>query len=281
VVARSQLMWLGLDRFAIHRRIRAGVLHPLHAGRVLTTSLGPLTKRSRYLAAVLASGPGAALSHRSAADLWALRPTDGRIEVTVGRGRHTVPGLAVHRTRMLEPQDFTVLDGIPITSVARTLLDLSAVVRPSDLPSAIDRAERHGLFDLNAVVDVLNRAKGKRGARALRHATAAYTPSTQKSELERSFKRLLEEHANLPRPLFNALVDGESGMHEVDAFWPHHRLAVQLDGFEFHRTRRDRERDAASDADLELAGYRVLRLTWGDVTTNPGRTIRRLRLALG
>ena len=106
-------------------------------------------------------------------------------------------------------------------------------------------------------------------------------PSTQKSRLERRFKELLEAERDIPRPSFNALVDGETGTHEVDAYWPAERLAVQVDGFEFHRTRRDRERDAASDADLELAGYRVVRFTGNDVTVHGERTRRRVRLAGG
>ena len=172
-------------------------------------------------------------------------------------------------------------DGIPVTSVARTLLDLSAVLRTPDLATAIDRAERSGLFDLRAVVDVLDRAKGRRGGRALRRAIAAYEPSSQKSVLERRFKALLRTAPDIPTPLFNALVEGEQATHEVDAFWPTDQLAVQLDGFEFHRTRRDRERDATSDANLELAGRRVMRLTWDDVTVHGERTLRRVRLATG
>jgi hypothetical protein len=235
----------------------------------------------RYLAAVLASGSRAVLSHRSAADLWGIRPNATRIEVTVPHdgGRRGPPGVQVHRTRMLAPQDFTVNDGIPVTSVARTLLDLSGVVKAPDLATAIDRAERSGSFDLTAVVDVLDRANGRRGARALRRAIAAYEPSTQKSVLERRFKDLLRTAPDIPSPAFNAAVEGEQATHEVDAFWPAQRLAVQLDGFEFHRTRRDRERDAASDADLELVGHRVMRLTWDDVTVHGERTLRRLRLA--
>jgi hypothetical protein len=175
----------------------------------------------------------------------------------------------------------TEQDGIPVTSVARTLLDLSAVLRLQDLNAAIDRAERLRIFDLTAVVDVLDRAKGRKGANLLRRAVAAYEPSTQKSELERRFKELLETAPDIPRPTFNALIDGETGTHEVDAYWPEQKLAVQLDGFEFHRTRRDRERDAASDADLELAGHRVMRLTWDDATAHGERTLRRVRLAGG
>jgi hypothetical protein len=229
----------------------------------------------------MAAGPRAVLSHRAAADLWGLRPSATRIEVSVGQADGPIPGVQIHRTRMLDPADFTVEQGIPVTSVARTLLDLGAVVPASDLEVAVDRAERLGIFDLGAVVDVLARARGRRGARALRRVVAAYTRSTQKSELERRFKELLETAPDIPRPVFNALIDGETGTHEVDAYWTGERLAVQLDGFEFHRTRRDRERDAATDADLELAGRRVMRFTWDDATAHGSRTLRRLRLAGG
>jgi hypothetical protein len=237
--------------------------------------------RGRYLAAVMACGPDAWLSHRSAADLWGLRPNASRLEVTVPEKREGPPGVQVHRTRVLAPQDFTVHDGIPVTSVARTLLDLSAVVTAPDLATAIDRAERGRIFDLTAVVDCLDRAKGRRGAQALRRAIAAYEPSTQKSLLERRFKALLKTAPDIPTPAFNAAVEGEPATHEVDAFWVDQSLAIQLDGFEFHRTRRDRERDAASDADLELAGHRVMRFTWDDVGVHGERTLRRLRLAGG
>jgi len=279
VIARTQLTALGLDRFAIRRRVVAGTLHPLHAGRVYAVGLNRLSMPGRYLAAVMACGRGALLSHRSAANLWELRPNTMRLEVTVRQVSRAVDGVTVHRTRVLADRDLAMKDGIPVTSVARTLLDLSAVVRPPDLEVAVDRSERLGLFDLDAMVDVLERANGRRGARALRRVLAAYRPSTQRSELERRFRELLETAEDIPRPVFNALIDGESGTHEVDAHWPEHGLIVQVDGFEFHRTRRDRERDAAADADLELAGRRVMRLTWDDVTEHGERTLRRLRLA--
>jgi hypothetical protein len=259
--------------------VENGILHPLHGGRVFAVTRAPLSSTGRYLAAVLACGEGAVLSHRSAADVWGVRPSATRVEVTVRRGSDAIAGVTVHRTRVLAPRDVAVREGIPVTSLARTLLDLAAVVRTPELLNAIDRAERTGLFDLTAVVEVLGRANGRKGARALRRAVAAYRPSTQKSELERRFKELLETAPDIRRPFFNALVEGEAGTHEVDAWWPGRRLAVQVDGFEFHRTRRDRERDAASDADLELAHVRVVRLTWDDVTVHGERTLRRVRLA--
>jgi hypothetical protein len=278
VISVLQLRDLGLDRYRVHRRVENGLLHHLYRG-VYSVGVPHVTARGRYLAAVMACGSDARLSHRSGADLWGLRPNAARLEVTAPKNRTGPPGVQVHRTRMLAPQDFTVRDAIPVTSVARTLLDLSAVVKPHELATAIDRAERLGLFDLKAITEILDRANGRRGARALRRAIADYEPSTQKSELERRFKTLLETTTDIPRPLLNAAVDGENATHEVDAFWPQQSLAVQLDGFEFHRTRRDRERDADSDADLELAGLRVMRLTWDDVTLHGERTLRRLRLA--
>jgi peroxiredoxin len=124
-------------------------------------------------------------------------------------------------------------------------------------------------------------AHGGAAERAFRRAIAAYRPSTQKSKLERRFRALLETAADTPSPFFNAVVEGEEAAHEVDAYWERHRLGIQVDGFEFHRTRRDRERDAASDADLELAGHRVIRFTWDEVTIHSECTLRRVRLALG
>jgi hypothetical protein len=280
VVARTQLLRIGLDRGAIARRVAAGTLRPLHEGRVYSFGQSPLTKSGRYLAAVMACGPGAALSHRAAGDHRGVRPADVKPEVTVPEVSRLVPGVRIHRTRMLDPADFTVVDGIPVTSVARTLLDLAGVLRPSDLEVVVDRAERLGLFDLTAVADVLQRARGRRGAGALRTVVKTYELSTQKSRLERDFKALLGTARDIPTAFFNALVDGDARTNEVDALWEARRLAVQLDGHDFHRTRRDRETDSLSDGDLELAGYRVIRLTWDDVHARRERTLRRLRLAL-
>lgn len=256
----------------------SGFLHPLHRG-VYAVGHPSVSVQGRYRAAVLSCGPRAALSHRAAADLWGLRASNGRIEVTAPRSCAGPPELRVHRSRMLDPVDFTELDAIPVTTVARTLLDLAGGVPERDLARAVDRAERLGLFDLAAVDDVLSCARGRRGTAALRRVVAAWRPSHTRSELEDRFLELVMA-AGLPRPRMNVLLDGESGKHEVDAYWPAHRLVVQLDGFAYHRTRRDRERDAAADADLELAGLEVLRLTWDEVTHHCARTTRRLRRRL-
>jgi very-short-patch-repair endonuclease len=231
------------------------------------------------MAAVLACGPGAALSHRSAAHLWGLRSGHVRTAVTVPRERAGARNLEIHRCRAFDPADFSHHERIRVTSVARTLLDIAAIVSPLQLARAVDRAERTDLFDLVAIEELLLRANGHRGVGALRRAVAAWSPRYTRSELEDRFQDLLQA-APLPGPVCNVLVQGAQHTHEVDTLWADHQLVVQLDGFAYHRTRRDRARDAATDADLELAGYRVVHLTWDDVTIHRERTLRRLGLLL-
>ena len=274
VVEHGQLLALGLSRSAITRLVEAGWLHRLHPG-VYAVGQPRLTAKGTWLASVLACGPGAALSHRAAGALWGLRPSLGTAEVTVGTTVRRVPGVRVHRSRTLEPKDVTVSDEIPVTTVARTLLDLASVVPGDHVAKALDRAERLRLSDRTDIDAVLARARGKRGAKALREAIEAWRPRYTRSELENRFAELVDR-TELPRPRLNALIDGETATHEVDAFWPDHGLGIQLDGWEYHRTRRDREHDAQSDADLELAGLRVMRLTWEDVTVRKRSTVRRL-----
>jgi very-short-patch-repair endonuclease len=239
-----------------------------------------LTRLGRYLAATLASGERAVLSYRSAADLWGLRPHGARqIEVTALRTTSKPNGILVHRTRILDPDHFASHESIPITTVARTLLDLADVVPMWDLTRAVDRAERLDLFDLAATEEVLCRARGRKGARALRKALSAWQPTHTRSELEDRFQELVRK-GGLARPVVNVSLQGEQASYEVDCHWPDRGLVVQLDGFAYHRTRLDRERDASVDADLELRGYRVMRLTWGDVVAHGARTTRRLERAL-
>ncbi len=182
----------------------------------------------------------------------------------------------IHRSRALATDDVTDVDGIPVTSVARTLLDLATALSSRDLEYALDRAERLELFDVAAVEDVIARARGRHGTKALRVAIAGWRPSDTRSELEARHLELVSG-SGLPLPQVNVVLRGELHEHAVDAYWPASKLVVQLDGFAYHRTRRDRERDATTDADLELARYRVLRLTWDDIMVHAKRTVRRIR----
>jgi len=278
VVSVGQLRDLGLSQDAIGRRVADGQLHRIHHG-VFAVGHRLLSMRARYMAAVLASGTGAVASHRSGGDLWGLRRNSRYIEVTVPRGRRGAHGITAYRSRMMAPADRAEVDGIPITSVSRTLLDLAAVLGARDLGYVLDRAERLQVLDLARIEDVLDRARGRRGAGALRKAIDGWRPADTRSELEARHLDLIID-AGLPVPLLNAVVRGERYEHTVDAYWPAQRMIVQLDGFDYHRTRRDRERDATTDADLELAAYRVMRLTWDDIVVHVARTVRRLEAAL-
>ena len=278
VVSVPQLRAAGLSKSTVHRWVTGGRLHRLHVG-VYAVGHASVTIYGRYMAAVLACGPDAMLSHRSAGSIRDLRTSRGRIEVTSPRQLGPRPGVLIHRSRTLCEEDCGELHGIPVTTVARTLLDLAAVLPPRELARALDRAERLNLFDLAEIHAALGRARGRRGAAALRRAIAEWEPHHTRSELEDRFRELVSG-AGLPPPRMNLQLRGASRTHEVDALWPASRLVVELDGFAFHRTRSDRERDAARDADLEVAGYRVMRLTWDEVTVHRARTLRRLRLLL-
>jgi hypothetical protein len=212
------------------------------------------------MAAVLACGPGAVLSHLSAAALWGLlRDNRVKIDVTVpGRSRRGSGDLVVHRVRRLHSDDRRRRAEIPVTSVAHTLLDIAETAAARRLARAIDEAERRGLFDLHAVDELCARSPGRRGVKPLRRAIAGYrpSPSLTRSDLERAFVDICDS-AGLPRPAMNLFVAG----HEVDAVWCDRRLAVEVDSYEFHRTRAAFEADRARDAALQRERYRVLRVT--------------------
>jgi hypothetical protein len=179
--------------------------------------------------------------------------------------------------RQIHADDQAERDGIPVTTVARTLLDLAEVLTPQKLERAVDQAERLELFDLRAVDALRERSHGRRGLAALDAVLADYRgPVPIRSELERQFLDLCRK-ANLPPPAVNALIAGI----EVDAVWHDQRVAVELDGYDYHRTRQAFERDRVRDGVLQLAGYRVLGVTYRRLTTEPKQVISDLRALLG
>jgi len=277
VAAHHQLIRLSFTRGVIEHRLATGWLQPLYRG-VYAVGHSALTVHGRWMAAVLACGPGAVLSHRDAADLWGLRPSGRRdIDVTARRGRAGQPGITLHRPRTFHPDDRTVRERIPVTTVARTLLDLAEVLNPRQLERAVEEAERRRLFDLRAVERLLARSHGRRGARRLRQVLAprALPALEARSELERRFVDLCRD-AGLPLPALNVSVEG----FIVDALWPNARLIVELDGFAFHRTRKAFEADRARDAALQLADYRLLRITYRRLDAEPATIVAMLRRAL-
>ena len=237
VVSRAQLMAIGLEAHAIAYRVRIGRLHRLHRGvyAVGHRSASPL---SAAIAAVLACGETAVLSHRSAAALWGIVPRwPNPVEVTA-RVRRTHRGIEVHRSRTLTEADVTRHHGIWVTRPERTLLDLADVVPDRELVRAQNEAYVLRLTTPSALAAVLDRHPGRPTSRL------THERDFTRSHLEDAFRRFVRRY-RLPVPEFNQRVAG----YEVDAVWRERRLVVELDGFAFHATRgafeRDRERDAA------------------------------------
>lgn len=255
MVARLQLLELGATRHVIEQRIRAGALHRLHAG-AYAVGHRAVTQHGRWLAAVLASGPGAVLSHLSAAGLWELAVDTGVPHTTASTGRRTRRGLRIHHSP-LQADEVTIRDGIPVTTPARTLLDLASTPDRQQLERALRQAEYHRRADRDELERLLRRHPGKRGVARLRAILSAVQPGEiTRSNFEIAFLGFVRRH-RLPRPLTNY----QAPWGEVDAAWPEQRLALELDSRRAHDSDgafvRDRRRDRAA----LLAGWRVVRAT--------------------
>ncbi|HEU4974659.1 MAG TPA: type IV toxin-antitoxin system AbiEi family antitoxin domain-containing protein [Baekduia sp.] len=280
VVTRQQLLALDLSPSMVVDRMRAGRLHPVHRG-VYAVGHDALGREGRLLAAVLACGPRAALSHRSAAAVWGFGTSGGRrIDVTVRStgGRQGPRDVRLRRSGTLRDEDVTTEGALPITTPARTLLDLAGVLVPQRLESAVRRADELELFDLPAVTAAIDRAPRHRGAAKLRHVLAAAAEAgltLTLSDLEDRFRALCAAHA-LPAPAVNGRIAGR----RRDFTWHAERLVVETDGWAYHRGRRAFERDRARDQELVAAGYRVLRFTHRQVAREPGAVAATIRRAL-
>jgi very-short-patch-repair endonuclease len=228
------------------------------------------------MAAVLACGSDAVASHQTAAALLGIRPSSRAIvDVTTPRSRHGQRGIKVHRVRALHPEDRAVIDAVPVTSLARTLLDSAEVLPRRQLRRAFEDAEKLRLLDLRQIERLLERSPGRRGARPLREVIAEYVePPITQAELERLFVELCDLFG-IPRPQTNVIVAGRV----VDGVWHEQRLVVELDSRTHHMTAAAFEEDRRRDADLMLAGYRVLRITWRRLRDEPqavAEIVRRL-----
>lgn len=273
VVTRGQLLAVGFSAAAVQRAVQAGRLHVRHRG-VYAVGHPVLPREGRWLAAVLACGDGAVLSHRSAAALWDLRASSrALVDVTSARHRTAPRGIALRRTVRLAPWEVTVHAGIPVTTVSRTLADLAAVLRLRDLERTLERAETQQVLDARAV---LRSATCRSGAVAVRRVLAAWRPSRTKSELEVALL-LLIERSGLPRPEVNALIEG----FEADLLWRRERVVAEADSLQFHLSRAAMERDRRRDAVLAARGYRVLRFTDRQVRARPSEVTDALAIAIG
>jgi very-short-patch-repair endonuclease len=238
-----------------------------------------LSLHGECLAAVLAVGPGALLSYRSAGWLWGIwRGSPKPFEVTAFVPRHHLPprGVVRHRARNLVEDDRAMVDGIPVTSVARTLLDLAWKLPADQLRRVLARAEELGLFGLDAIRVVVERNRGHHGAKRLRYALDTYEPPIYaRSEFERRFAQHLID-SGLPRP---ATGWNEIG-YELDIYWPERRFGVELDTYETHGTRDAFERDHERDLVFALAGIETIRVSERQFRREPNQISARVATLL-
>ncbi|CAN5558554.1 hypothetical protein BH20ACT18_BH20ACT18_05880 [soil metagenome] len=272
ILTRCQLLELGLDVDAIDYRLRVGRLLRVHRG-VYAVGHRPPSPLAPAMAAVLACGPAGALSHRSAAALWGI---DSRwrspIDVSASTERRH-RGVRVHRTRTLTRRDVTVHYGIPVTTVARTLLDLAGVLDEKALARAVNEAQLKCRLRLEDLAALIARSPGRTTSRLRTFVDRDEAPT--RSAFEDAFLSFVDRYG-LPRPLVNEDVAG----YEVDALWPEHKLVVELDSRAYHDSEQPFERDRNKDADLLTAGYSVLRVTWRRLEDAPALEARRLAVLL-
>lgn len=278
VVTRSQALAAGIGSEAIRDRRGRGALHPLHRGVYLVGHPAP-PPLAREQAALLAVGASAHLAGRTAASLWGLLPADPEADVeivVVGRQVRARSGLAIRRaTRALDRADLRRAGGLPVTAPARTIVDLAPRLDDDALERLVHDAQVLRLASAGAVRAALERAGAVAGAPRLRRALDGTARGITRSEAERLLLAVLRR-ARLPGPRRNARVCG----YEVDALWPDRRLIVEVDGFAAHGTRRAFERDRRRDMDLQSSGYRVVRVTWRQLTDEPLAVAARLAVLL-
>jgi very-short-patch-repair endonuclease len=265
VVSRRQLLALGFSSQAIKTLVSRERIHRLHRG-VYALGHPRLRAQGRWMAAVLACGDGAVLSHLDAAALHDLRRIgSGKIHVTAP-SRHSLPGIRAHYERTLHPQDATTVDGIPVTTLARTYLDVAEILTHGRLIDALEAGQRQDRLDVTALHAVIGRNPGRHGIEPLTAAIAELgdEPPLLQSPAEQAFRALVRSY-HLPQPRFNVYVEGEL----VDVVWPDRRLAVEVDGWEFHRLKRSFTNDRKRDRRLIGAGWRVARFTSDEVTYEP------------
>jgi very-short-patch-repair endonuclease len=271
-----------LNEEVARKRVKAGKLHRVHQG-VFAVGHPVLPRSGFLLAAVLACGPGAVLSHRSAAYLHGiLDDSRSRVDVIAPNRRGRCPeGIVAHRDGTLTRADRMTIDGIPCTGLARTLLDIAASEPPRTLRYALNQAEVEGVFDLAAVVDLLKRSKGRRGVARLRLAIEDHDPREQQArrELEKKILRLFKRSGFRP-PEVNGhlLVEGISLM--PDFIWRDVGLIVEADSRRVHGTLTAFEKDRERDQRLAAAGWTVIRVTWRQVVDEPERVVRTVRRLL-
>jgi very-short-patch-repair endonuclease len=280
MVTYRQLEAIGIRGSAVTRRVASGRLERIYTG-VFAVGHRQRTPEARWMAAVMACGPGAVLSHLDAAGLWEIYDGRGaRIHVTTTKFPRERPGIRPHRARRLDDADVTEKDGIPVTTVARTVVDLTDVLGRDRLLRAIREAEYLRLLDLDALDAAVRRAHGRRRLGELTTALAHHRPGQiVRKELEHRFLEMLRA-AGLTLPQTNVMVRTRRRRYEVDCLWRDEGVAVELDGRAAHARVAAFEADRARDAALSAIGLRPLRFTWHRVTEEGAEVIGELEATL-
>ena len=285
LVTHRQLRAGGHSADTIWRWVQSGALEAVAEG-VYRIHGSPRTWEQRLCGLVLASGPAAAASHRSAAALLGLPGFHrrGLVEAVTPRPRrHRDPSGIAHRSRVLPDDHITVVDGIACTRVARTLVDLAGVLHPRRTERAVDNALAMGVVTVSALADVFDELarRGRQGIADMRRIldvrTDGYVPV--ESELEARFVELVRE-AGLPAPVRQVNLGDEDWIGRVDFAYPGVKLVIELDGRRHHSAKLDLEADRTRDARLAHAGWRTARIGWDEVVGHPDRVAVRIRQLL-
>ncbi len=272
VITLEQLVALGLTPAGVRARVATGRLRHLHRG-VYFVGPADVSIRGQWLAAVLACGEDALLCSIDAGALHdLLRPRRGPANVLVARGGgRGHPGIRVHRSLDISDTDRSLVDGIPCTSVTRTLLGIAADA-PGLLDIACNQAATRSEVDQDEIEALLARLPGSRGARRLRIAAGLAEPDRSKSALERRFRALCRR-AGLPAPAVNEWMAIEGEEMQCDFVWHAPRVVVEVDGWRTHRSKQAFVNDRRRDQLLRLHGWQVVRFTWDDVTKRPSHVV--------
>jgi very-short-patch-repair endonuclease len=272
---------VGIRGSAITRRVAAGRLVRRYRG-VYAVGHVQDTPEARWIAAVMACGPGSFLSHLDAAALWGIYKSNGTtIHVTTrARSARRVPGIRVHRARKLDPADVTTKDAIPVTTVARTLIDLTDLLPSDRILRAMREAEYLKLLDMDTVIAAVQRGNGRKRLTELKKAIERHRPGQiVREELEHRFLELVHE-AGLPDPETNIKIKTRRRPYDVDCLWRDEAVAVELDGRAAHIRAEAFEEDRARDAALTATGLRPLRFTWRRLTEEPEDVLAELKATL-
>jgi REase_MTES_1575 len=272
IVTRDQLAELNYTDHMVDHALRTGRLQAWHRN-VFAVGHGGLSPHGLCKAAVMFRGEGALISFQSAIWLWGMeRKLEIPVNVSVRWRGHSQEAIGLHHCPALREEDYAMTERLPVTAVPRTLLDYASVAKTYRLEGAIDRADRLDLLDPAEIDRITSEVRGHHGSRRLQRAMTIYREAgfTRSGGEKRLLAALAD--AGIPRPVVNNFIEG----YELDFFWERERLAVELDSWEHHRSRKSFENDRKRQEELSMAGVETIRITGTRLKHEPDRVARRV-----